>query len=69
MKVITVKRLVRERKFEPRAKFSDLGRRYFEREWGWYFVVEALLFAAIAIACAGPMAAAADALNTFLQQT
>ena len=69
MKVITVKRLVRRDKCDRKTKFSDLGRHYFESEWKWHFVVEALLFAAIGLACAGPLASAADAVSVFLQQT
>ena len=69
MQVIVVKRRARATGEKRRRKFSDLGRGYFETEWKWHFIVEALLFAVISFASAWPLYAAAHAVNHLLQQT
>ncbi len=52
-----------DRPLNSRGSFRDLTRSYFTREQHWHFAIEALLFAALAAACAWPMIAAMNALS------
>jgi hypothetical protein len=66
MKIITVKRLIKRERSNPRMKFSDLARNYFDRESIWHFAVEAMLFGTLAFASAWPLLFAAKAVNVLL---
>jgi hypothetical protein len=69
MRIITAKRLIKAAGSKQRKKFSDVSRNYFDAECKVHFVLEALLFALIAIASAWPVYAAADAMSQLLQRT
>jgi hypothetical protein len=72
MSVITVTRpLVRPTVYRRSLllrSFRQVSRRYFLRERGWQFVIEALLFGIITIVSAWPIVNAVEALTHFLQR-
>ena len=73
MSVISVKRTARTPMPDRRSlilrSFRELTRSYSASEKRWEFFIEALLFIVILAISAWPIAAAADALNEFLQHT
>jgi hypothetical protein len=52
-----------------RRSLRELTRGYFAHEKKWQFIVEAVLFAIIAVISAWPIVVAADALGKFLQSS
>jgi len=71
MTTITIKRTIVRRKpaqkLVTRRSFRELARCYFAAERSLEFAIEALLFAIIVAISVWPVLAAANALNTFLQ--
>jgi hypothetical protein len=72
MSIITIKRTVARRQLKGSTDchpIGDLARRFFAHESNFEFMLEALLFTVLLAISAWPIAAAALALNEFLQRS